>query len=267
MPSDHDQPDARPDGTDTADDLDELTERYRERIWSELRAVARPDSRFHWDFSSFITDFAGSDACARRVLDLEAYRALGRSTVFITPDNCLEDLRAELIRQRRSFVMTTYGIVRGFMLLDAARVPVEDARYAATLDGFDRYARPVSLAEMAAGPPVGLCVTGGSAVSRNGVRFGKGHGYFDFEFAVLSELGLTDTSTPIVDVIHDCQYVDEELPPKAHDVAVDLIVTPTRTITVDAPRRPAARIRWELIAGTEFDRLDVTAELRARIAT
>lgn len=243
---------------------DDLTERYRERIWSELRAVARPDSRFHWDFSSFITDFEGSDACARRVLDLEAYRALGRSTVFITPDNCLEDLRAGLIRQRRSFVMTTYGIVRGFMVLDAATVPVEDARYAATLDGFDRYARPVSLAELAAGPPIGLCVTGGSAVSRNGVRFGKGHGYFDFEFAVLSELGLVGPGTPIVDVIHDCQYVDEDLPPKPHDVAVDLIVTPTRTLAVDAPARPPARVHWELIDGTEFEHLEVTAELRAR---
>ena len=241
------------------------TEIYRERIWSELRRVARPDSRFHWDFSSFITDFEGSDRCAENVLALPAMTELassGNQRVFITPDNCLEDLRAALIGHGIPFVMTTYGIVRGFLALDPADVPAGEARYAATLDGFDRYARPLTLREMSQGSPFGLCVTGGSAVSRNGVRFGKGHGYFDFEFAVLSELGVAGPSTPIADVIHDCQYVDEELPPKPHDVAVDVIVTPTRTIHVDAPTRPPARIHWDLIAGSEFDRLDVTRELR-----
>ena len=83
--------------------------------------------------------------------------------------------------------MTTYGIVRGFLYLDPADVPPAERRYAATLDGMDRYATPVSLREIGELGPVSLLVTGGSAVSRNGVRFGKGHGYFDLEFAMLSE--------------------------------------------------------------------------------
>ncbi|MEI8105376.1 MAG: 5-formyltetrahydrofolate cyclo-ligase [Actinomycetes bacterium] len=242
----------------------EKTERHRERIWHELRKVARPDSRFHWDFSSFITDFEGSDRCAERLGDLVTASVGDGRRIFVTPDNCLEEFRAGLIRAGIPFVMTTYGIVRGFLALDPTDVPADGVLHAATLDGFDRYARPLTLAELADGPAFGLLATGGSAVSRNGVRFGKGHGYFDFEYAVLSELGLLDASTQVADVVHDCQYVDDVLDAEAHDVPVDWIVTPTRTLRVDGPPRPPGRVHWDLVPGTEFDDLEITAELRAR---
>lgn len=32
-------------------------ESVRERVWSELRKVAVPDSRFHLDFGEFIADY------------------------------------------------------------------------------------------------------------------------------------------------------------------------------------------------------------------
>lgn len=241
------------------------TDDYRELIWTELRKVARPDSRFHWDFGSFITDFEGSDACAARVLELDAFTERGTNRIFIAPDNCLEDLRWELLKAGVGFAMTSYGIVRGFSTIDPADVPPGQERYAATLDGFDRFARPAPLAELATGAPFGILVTGGSAVSRNGVRFGKGHGYFDFEFATLSELGLAGPSSCVVDVVHDCQYVDRELPAEPHDVRVDRIVTPTTVRLVDEPPRPAARVHWEMLPGTEFERLGIVAELRVHL--
>lgn len=239
------------------------TETYRERIWAELAKVARPDSRFHWDFSSFICDFEGSEKCSDRVLDMDALVKRGDRRVFITPDNCLEDLRFKLISRGVPFVMTTYGIVRGFYQLDPATIPVSDHRYAATLDGFDRYAEALSLDQLRRGQAFSLLVTGGSAVSSNGVRFGKGHGYFDFEWAVLSELGLTDQSSVVVDVVHDCQFVNEVMPAERHDVAVDWVVTPTRSIHIDQTTRQRGQVYWEMIPGTEFERLGIVAELRA----
>lgn len=238
------------------------TETYRERIWAELAKVARPDSRFHWDFGSFICDFEGSEKCSDRVLDLDALNQRGDRRVFITPDNCLEDLRFKLISRGISFVMTTYGIVRGFYELDVSTVPASDHRYAATLDGFDRYAKPLSLAELRRGEKFSLLVTGGSAVSSNGVRFGKGHGYFDFEWAVLSELGLIDQSSVVADVVHDCQFVNDVMPAERHDVAVDWVVTPTRSMHIDQTTRQRGQVYWEMIPGTEFERLGIVAELR-----
>lgn len=235
----------------------------RQRVWADLRKVARPDSRFHWDFSSYIADFDGSERCSELVLGHDAYRALGGRRLFVTPDNSTEDLRRRLILDGRPFTITTYGIVRGFLDIDPKAIERGEARYAATLDGADRFGRPVSLRELAAGPGFGLLVTGSAAVSRNGVRFGKGHGYFDLEWAMLSDLKLVDRDTVIIAIVHDCQVVPEDLTPKPHDVVVDWIATPTRLIRVDHPDRPPGTVRWDQIRGGELERLDVIAELSA----
>ena len=43
----------------------------------------------------------------------------------------------------------------------------------------------------------------GSAVSLDGVRFGKGHGFFDLEWGMFTELGIVDDSTPVAAVVHE----------------------------------------------------------------
>ena len=232
------------------------TDQYREQIWAELAKVARPDSRFHWDFSSFICDFIGSEKCSDRVLELDALTHRGDRQVFITPDNCLEDLRYKLIQRGIPFVMTTYGIVRGFYRLDPATIPVSDHHYAATLDGFDRYAVAMPLAELQKGNKFSLLVTGGSAVSNNGVRFGKGHGYFDFEWAVLSELGLTDSSSVVADVVHEggelieVQRIDTvgRAERQAHTVQADGVV-----FTAFAQHCECSTTGREEVFGMDFD--------------
>ena len=241
--------------------MTDIIQEHRERVWSQLREVGRPDSRFHWDFSSFIADFDGSDRATARICELAAWKEADR--VFITPDNSTELLRREAIRAGKTQLVTTYGIRRGFYELRADSVPRDEIAYAATLDGLDRYGRPVSMYDLRGGAPLRLLVTGGSAVSRNGIRFGKGHGYFDFEYAVLSELGLVDNATTIADVVHDCQYVDEVLEGEPHDVPVDWIVTPTRTIRVPDPKRAPGKVYWDMLVGTEHEFLPPIEDLRA----
>src|SRR5258708_22383406 len=52
-------------------------EAIRQRVWADLRHVARPDSRFHWDFAEFITDYEGSEAGADRIQpDCELFRCV-----------------------------------------------------------------------------------------------------------------------------------------------------------------------------------------------
>ena len=234
----------------------------REKVWTSLRSVARPDSRFHWDFGSFIADFEGSDICSESLREFESWT--GSDLVFITPDNSTEAVRRAAISDGKAFLMTTYGIRRGFLALDPGDVPANELAYAATLDGMDHYGRPVDLDEVAKLGHIGLLVTGGSAVSYDGLRIGKGHGYFDLEWALLSEVGSTDESTEIVDIVHDCQVVDLEVAAAAHDVRVDWIVTPTRTIKVKGPARTPGRVRWELIGGTEFELIPPVLDLAAR---
>ena len=233
----------------------------RELVWARFREVARPDSRFHWDFSSFIADFAGSEDCVDRVRALPAW---SRSPLlFITPDNSTELIRRAAMADGKPFLMTTYGIRRGFLALDPGDVPAAERSYAATLDGMDRYARPVDLGEISRGERIGLLITGGSAVNRSGHRMGKGHGYFDLEWALLSEIGAVDSSSEIADIVHDCQVVDVAVTPAAHDVPVEWIITPTRTVRADTPGRPPGRVYWDLLRGTELESIPPVVELAA----
>jgi len=233
----------------------------REKVWTALRSVARPDSRFHWDFGSFIADFEGSDICSDRLRAFNSWA--GSDLVFITPDNSTEAVRRAAVSDGKTCLMTTYGIRRGFLVLDPGDVPANELAYAATLDGMDHFGRPVDLEEVAKLGHIGLLVTGGSAVNYEGLRIGKGHGYFDLEWALLSEVGSTDESTEIVDIVHDCQVVDFDVAALEHDVRVDWIVTPTRTIQVKGPARTPGRVRWELIGGTEFELIPPVIDLAA----
>jgi 5-formyltetrahydrofolate cyclo-ligase len=248
--------------TSTTSSASDAQRFVREKVWTALRGVARPDSRFHWDFGSFIADFEGSDICSERLRAFDSWTS--SDLVFITPDNSTEAVRRAALSDGKACLMTTYGIRRGFLVLDPEDLPANEVAYAATLDGMDHYGRPVDLDEVAKLGHIGLLVTGGSAVNYEGLRIGKGHGYFDLEWALLSEVSSTDESTEIVDIVHDCQVVDLDLAALAHDVRVDWIVTPTRTIRVKGPARMPGRVRWELIGGTEFELIPPVIDLAAR---
>ena len=209
----------------------------RQQIWSRLHDVARPDTRFHLNFAEVIPDFEGSEAATERVVELPAYR--DSRFAFITPDNCLVDLRRRMIAAGIPFVMSTYGIYRGFLLMEPGMVPPGAELYAAWLDGMEHFGRPITLAEIAERGRFDLLVTGASAVSIDGVRFGKGHGFFDLEWGMFTDLGLADETTPVVAVVHDCQVVEEALTPSETDILVDSLPPPrgcTRSVAAPSVR-------------------------------
>jgi 5-formyltetrahydrofolate cyclo-ligase len=90
-------------------------------------------------------------------------------------------------------------------------------------------------------------VTGASAVSVDGVRFGKGHGFFDLEWGMFTDLGLADQDTPVVAVVHDCQIVEEKLTPSETDILVDFIATPSRMLQVERRARRPQGVKWNLL--------------------
>jgi 5-formyltetrahydrofolate cyclo-ligase len=217
----------------------------RQQIWGRLLDVAKPDTRFHLNFSEVIPDFDGSEAATAKVVAMPEYAAC--TFAFITPDNCLVDLRRDMIAAGKSFVMSTYGIYRGFLLMEAGMVPPGAELYAAWLDGMEHFARPISLAEIASRGRFDFMATGASAVSVDGVRFGKGHGFFDLEWGMFTDLGLVDETTPVVAVVHDCQMVEEKLTPSETDILVDHIATPTRMHHVTRRARRPRGVKWNLL--------------------
>jgi 5-formyltetrahydrofolate cyclo-ligase len=235
-------------------------EDVRKHVWSRLIEVAKPDSRFHLDFNEYIPDFEGSELATEHLLALSEYQA--STVLFVTPDNCLELLRAENVRRRKLQIVTTYGIRRGFLELRPDSVPPGIEEYAVLLDSIERFATPISLSEIRQRYRFDLLVTGASAVSMSGVRFGKGHGFFDLEWAMLYEIGAVHPNTPIAALIHDCQVVDAALDASPHDVVCDIIVTPTRTLRIPDVKKPTTGVVWERLTLDLLRDIPVLNELK-----
>lgn len=218
----------------------------RQQVWSELRQVARPDARFHWNFSEFVPDFVGSELCAQAIREHKWYREA--QFLFVAPDNSLTQIRANALQDDKQLLVATHAIRRGFFLLQSENVPPALIPFAATLDGMEQYGQSITLDEIRELGPLDLLLTGVSVVATNGVRFGKGHGFFDLEWAMFRELGAAQEETPIIAVGHDCQLIDTELEPSVVDTITDLIVTPTRVLQVEKQYDKPRGILWEFVS-------------------
>ena len=102
-------------------------------------------------------------------------------------------------------------------------------------------------------------VTGASAVSLDGVRFGKGHGFFDLEWGMFTDIGIVDAETPVAAVVHDVQVVEEKLYPSPTDIIVDYIATPEKLHRVERKDPRPRGIKWELL---EPEAIEATPPLK-----
>jgi 5-formyltetrahydrofolate cyclo-ligase len=234
----------------------------RNLVFATLRTVAYPDSRFHFDFGEFIADFRGSERAVERLIHDPFYGSA--KSIFITPDNCLEQLRYRALLDGKAVLTTSYSIKRGFWLLRKQDIAPEKWLYASTLDGMERVGRSLSLQDIVSElPRVDYLVTGTGAINEQGIRFGKGHGFFDAEWGMLHRVGVIATTTPVAAVVHDCQVLQQELHPEVFDTVADVIFTPTRTIAVTAPHKPDCGIVWPLLDPHMLDTIPPLQELKA----
>ncbi|MDF1779390.1 MAG: 5-formyltetrahydrofolate cyclo-ligase [Rhizobiaceae bacterium] len=236
------------------------TKIVREKIWSKLADVALPDSRFHLNFSEVIPDFIGSDRATDHIESQPFYQ--DGQYAFITPDNCLVELRKRMLQAGKSMVVSTYGIYRGFYLLEPDMVPAGQELFAAWLDGLEHFGRRISLEEIAEKGRFDFMVTGASAVSLDGVRFGKGHGFFDLEWGMFTELGIVDSQTPVTAIVHDVQVVEDKLFPSPTDILVDYIATPSGMRRVENRAVRPRGIHWDLLEPEQIENTPPLQELR-----
>jgi 5-formyltetrahydrofolate cyclo-ligase len=240
--------------TDHSSPAHDLKSAIRQRVSASLletppgedSPVALPDVIFDRQLDHFITDFKGSSAATRRLIDLPEWQSARR--VFITPDNSTQLLREFAIRQEKELIMTTYGIRRGSLLVRRALVPAGQEAFAATLVGMEKFGQPLrSIADLERAGRLDLMVTGALAISRaHGGRAGKGAGWFDAEWGIWSALNLIQPDTPVIGIVHDLQVVSDAFALDPWDCHINVIVTPTQTIRVARFPQPAG-ILWDRI--------------------
>jgi 5-formyltetrahydrofolate cyclo-ligase len=125
---------------------------------------------------------------------------------------------------------------------------------ASSIKGAAKFGRLVRLDEVR---KIDLIVCCSVAVNRKGARVGKGGGYSDLEFALLTEEKKIGSKTPIVTSVHPLQLVDEEIPMTEHDIPLTAIITPQEIIAVESLFAKPKGIYWNMLPKEKIDEIPV----------
>ncbi|KFQ93371.1 Methenyltetrahydrofolate synthase domain-containing protein, partial [Nipponia nippon] len=196
----------------------------------------------------------GASHAATRLLGLQEFKAA--NTVKINPDAPQKNARFLTLEARKTLLVPTPRLRTGLFnkIVPPSGATKEILRICATSRGIKEYSVPVGLDGKAR---VDLVVVGSVAVSEKGWRIGKGEGYADMEYAMMVSMGAVQADTPVITIVHDCQVVDiaEELLGD-HDLTVDYILTPTRTIKTNCKRPKPQGIIWHKASVPPYEMLE-----------
>lgn len=235
----------------------EAKAQLRNEAWSALR-VAKA-ARFP-GAEGRIPNFVGAEAAAERLRAVAAWQ--GAHTLKANPDAPQWPVRQRALEDGKTVYMAVPRLAEAkpFFLLDPARL-TDSPRQASSIKGATRSAVPVDVADLR---PVDLVAAGCVAVGEDGARLGKGGGFSDLELAVAAEAGLVDRSTTVVTTVHELQVRPVgAIPTTAHDIHVDVVVTPQRVIECPRPRRyRAPRLRWDELTEEKVAAIPLLQRLR-----
>ncbi|HIE18440.1 TPA: 5-formyltetrahydrofolate cyclo-ligase [Candidatus Bathyarchaeota archaeon] len=218
----------------------------------ENRGVAR----FPKPIRGRIPNFIGAEKAAERMISQKEFE--NAEVIKVNPDSPQIPVRLIALKYGKLLMMPTPRLKKGFMLLDPYRIPRKDWVKASTIRGAFKYGKTCSLKDL---PQVDLIVVGSVAVSKDGVRIGKGGGYSEIEYGILRELSLIDERTPIFSSIHDLQLI-ASAPKEDHDLVIDFVFTPRRALRIKRKYPQPKGILWEKLTDRQIREMPVLLELR-----
>jgi 5-formyltetrahydrofolate cyclo-ligase len=208
-----------------------------------------------------IPNFVGAEAAAERLRGTDEWRRA--RTIKANPDAPQWPVRQRALEDGKTVFMAVPRLAEEepFFLLDPSDL-ADSPRKAWSIKGASRSARTVGLDDL---EPVDLVVAGSVAVTEDGVRLGKGGGFSDLEFAVAAEAGLIGSGTLVVTTVHETQVRPAgSLPSTAHDIAVDIVVTPERVIRTRRRGARDSRIRWDELTEEKIAAIPLLRKLAGR---
>ncbi|NXQ91372.1 MTHSD protein, partial [Nyctibius grandis] len=231
----------------------------RQKVWDYLEASGLAE--FPRPVHHRIPNFKGSHQACCSVKELDVFNRA--SEIKVDPDKPLEGVRLAALQARKTLLVPTPRLRTGLFnkIVPPSGATKEILRICATSQGIKEYSVPVGLDGKAR---VDLVVVGSVAVSEKGWRIGKGEGYADMEYAMMVSMGAVQSDTPVITIVHDCQVVDiaEELLGD-HDLTVDYILTPTRTIKTHCKRPKPQGIIWHKATQKSYEMLEKIPVLKS----
>lgn len=200
-----------------------------------------------------IPNFLGAEACARLIARMGSW--IEAKTLKVNPDSPQRAIRQKALEQGKTLYMAVPRLSgdKPFIELDAKSLKC--SKYvASSIKGAAKYGRPVNLDAV---KKIDLIVCGSVAVNRKGARVGKGGGYSDLEFALLTEEKKIDGNTPILTSVHPLQIVNEPIPMTEHDIPLSAIVTPEEIIEIQSPLPRPKGIYWKMLPSEKIEAIPV----------
>jgi 5-formyltetrahydrofolate cyclo-ligase len=189
-----------------------------------------------------IPNFAGAKLASQKLTDSKLWKRA--RTVKVNPDSPQTHARRSALEEGKTLIMAVPRLrdTHPFRLLDPRKLNAKQIREAATIKGALRHGQVVAEEEL---PEVDFVLCGSVAVNLSGARVGKGGGFSDLEYGLLVEAGKIDSHTIVATTLHPIQILREHLPMTAHDLPVDLIVTPRAAIEVERQFDRPRGILWD----------------------
>jgi 5-formyltetrahydrofolate cyclo-ligase len=229
-------------------------EDIRQGIWKLL--VEKKVARFP-GAEGRIPNFIGAEACAQVLAEASLWKSA--KVLKANPDSPQRAIRQRALTEGKIIYMAVPRLRSDKPFIELDPMKLKCSPFAASsIKGADKFGRPVSLEEVR---KIDLIVCGSVAVNRSGARVGKGGGYSDLEFALLTEEKKLGPKTPIVTSVHPLQIIDEEIPMAVHDMPLTAIVTPTEVIRVETRRSRPEGIDWKILPQ---EKIDAISALKAR---
>ena len=230
----------------------------REAVWSLLQSehVARfPGARGR------IPNFTGAEQCAAHVAELEVWQAA--RFIKSNPDSPQRAIRHLALKQGKTIYMAVPRLreEKCFVELDPSRLG-KNLYAASSIKGAFEFGRQVSVREL---KPVDLILCGSVAVRRDGARIGKGGGYSDLEYAIAIELGIITAATPIITTVHPLQIVTGRIALAPHDIPVDFIVTPEKSIATKTRISRPRGIYWDYLDEEKIAAIPLLKKMQKRM--
>ena len=193
--------------------------RLRREAWDRLQSEGV--ARFPFPPHDRIPNFEGAKEAAERLAETPEFRAA--KVVKANPDAPQLPLRALALRQGKALVMAVPRLKEPACF----RLFPEGSHAVPTIQEALSRGRPLTPEDV---PPIDLVLAGSVVVGPRGERIGKGGGFSDLEWGLLSEAEKVTPATRIVTTVHDLQAKTSLLPVLPHDVPLDLAATPTRLL-------------------------------------
>ena len=222
----------------------------RQEVWQALQSARV--ARFPGVVGR-IPNFIGAEACAKQLAETVYWKAA--KIVKINPDSPQRAIRQRALAEGKIIYMPVPRLRNDKPFIELDPKKLQCSPYAASsIKGAGLYGRPVTLDEV---KRIDLVVCGSVAVNRAGARVGKGGGYSDLEFALLTEERKVGATTAVVTSVHLRQIVNEDIPMTEHDIPLNAIVTADEVIETSSFYARTEGIYWQMLMAEKIAEIPV----------